>query len=168
MWDSRLAALVRAYPTGILSWVEPSGDPISVRVAVQLDEAAELVRIPALPPAALGASGLACLLFHFHDEHLEGLRQMVLKGELVTRDGTLVFTVTEFVTANGRTGTDQMPHAGAPLHMLAFYRLGRRKAREYLAKRAEPWPPIPFAEIGRKVLAEDEPAAGDEPPVGGA
>lgn len=31
----------------------------------------------------------------------------------------------------------------APLHMLAFYRLGRRKAKECLAKRGEPWPPIP-------------------------
>ncbi len=65
------------------------------------------------------------------------------------------------MTANGRAGTDQMPHAGAPLHLLALYRLGRRKAREYPAMRAEPWPPIPYAEIGRKVLARDEPPAGD-------
>jgi len=161
MWDKRLAALVRAYPTGVLSWVEPSGYPVSVRLAITLDEPGERVLFPALPPAALGASGLACLLFHHHDDRLEGLRQMVLKGELAGADGTLVFKVTEFVTANGRTGTDQMPHAGAPLHMLAFYRLGRRKANEYLAKRAEPWPPIPFAEIGRKVLAQDEQPAGD-------
>ena len=45
--------------------------------------------------------------------------------------------------------------------MLDFYRLGRRKAKEYLAKRTDPWPPIPFAEIGRKVLAEDDHPAGD-------
>ena len=94
-------------------------------------------------------------------EHLEGLRQLVLKGEFVAEDGNLVFKVTEFVTANGRAGTDQMPHAGAPLHMFAFYRLGRRKAKEYLANRAQPWPPIPFAEIGRKVLAEDDPPVED-------
>ncbi len=161
MWDSQLAALVRAYPTGILSWVQASGDPISVRVAVQLDEAPELVRFAVVPVAARDSTGLACLLFHAHDHHLEGLRQMVLKGELVTEDGELVFKVTEFVTANGRPGTDQMPHAGAPLHMFGFYRLGRRKAKEYLARRAQPWPPIPFAEIGRKVLAEDEPPVGD-------
>ena len=162
MWDKRLAALVRVYPTGVLSWVEPSGDPVSVRVVVELDEAGERVLFPALPPAAHGSSGLACLLFHFHDDQLEGLRQMVLKGELAGTDGgTLVFKVTEFVTANGRAGTDQMPHAGAPLHMLDFYRLGRRKAKEYLARRAESWPPIPFAEIGRKVLAQDEHPARD-------
>ena len=161
MWDKQLAALVRAYPSGILSWVQPSGDPPSVRVVVQLDEAGERVLFPALPPAAVGSSGLACLLFHAHDDHLEGLRQMVLKGELVNEDGALIFKVIEFVTANGRPGTDQMPHAGAPLHMFAFYRLGRRKAKEYLAKRAQPWPPIPFAEIGRKVLAEGDPPVED-------
>ena len=161
MWDKQLAALVRAYPTGILSWVQPSGDPISVRVAVELDEPGELVRFPIVPAVARDGTGLACILFHAHDEHREGLRQLVLKGEFVAEDGNLVFKVTEFVTANGRAGTDQMPHAGAPLHMFAFYRLGRRKAKEYLANRAQPWPPIPFAEIGRKVLAEDEPQVGD-------
>ena len=84
-----------------------------------------------------------------------------LKGELVNEDGALIFKAIEFVTANGRPGTDQMAHGGAPLHMFAFYRLGRRKAKEYLAKRAQPWPPIPFAEIGRKVLAEDDPPVED-------
>ena len=161
MWDRQLAALAQAYPTGILSWVGPSGYPVSVRVAAELDESRESVSFAGLPSAALDATGRACLLFHFHDDRLEGLRQMVLKGELVAGEGSVVLKVTEFVTANGRVGTDVMPHAGAPLHMLAFYRLGRRKAKEYLAKRAEPWPPIPFAEIGRKVLATDEPPAGD-------
>jgi hypothetical protein len=157
MWDSQLAARARAYPTGVLSWVGPSGYPVSVRVAAELHEASESVSFPELPPAALDAAVLACLLFHFHDDRLEGLRQMVIKGELVAGKGSVVLKVTEFVTANGRTHTDQMPHAGAPLHMLAFYRLGRRKAREYLARRAEPWPPIPFKEISRAVVAEGEP-----------
>ena len=44
-----------------------------------------------------------------------------------------------------------MPHANAPLHMLQFYRLGRRKAKAYLAKRGAPWPPIPFDQIARAV-----------------
>lgn len=155
MWDKRLAGLVASYPTGVLSWVDPSGDPVSVRVVVELDEAHERIRLPALPPAAHGWTGLACLLFHRHDERLEGLRQMVIKGVLVETDGEVALEVTGFVTANGRSGTDQMPHAGAPLHMFAFYRLGRRKANEYLKKRGEPWPPIPFDEIAR--AAADQP-----------
>src|ERR1700690_3479262 len=140
MWDRQLAALAGAYPTGVLSWVAPSGDPVSVRVTVELDERSESVSFPSPPPVARDATGLACLLFHFHDARLESLRQLVIKGELSAGTGGVVLKVSEFVTANGRTHTDQMPHAGAPLHMLAFYRLGRRKAKEYLARRAEPWP----------------------------
>jgi hypothetical protein len=36
--------------------------------------------------------------------------------------------------------------------MFQFYRLGRRKAREYLAKRGEPWPAIPYEKIARAVV----------------
>jgi hypothetical protein len=151
MWDDRLAALATDYPTGVLSWVAASGDPVSVRCRVSLDPVLERLTFPDLPLFAWDATGLACVLFHHHDEHLEGLRQMVIKGELVADAGTLALRVTGFVTANGRSGTDQMPHAGAPLHMLQFYRLGRRKSREYLAKRGEPWPPIPYEAIGRAV-----------------
>jgi hypothetical protein len=156
MWDRRLAALARSYPTAVLTWVEPSGYPASVRVAIELDEERERVLFPSLPLAARGWTGPACLLFHEHDERLEGLRQMVLKGDLVGDDEAVVLDVTEFVTANGRAGTDRMPHAGAPLHMLAFYRLGRRKAREYLTKRGEPWPPIPYEAIRRAVEESPE------------
>ncbi len=156
MWDRRLAERVLSYPTGVLSWVDPSGYPVSVRVAVELDEARASVLFRVLPPLAHGRTGLACLLFHVHDDRLEGLRQVVLKGELVADGGSVVLRVTEFVTANGRAGTDQMPHAGAPLHMLAFYRLGRRRANEYLAKRGAPWPSIPFEEVGRAIAEAPE------------
>ena len=85
---------------------------------------------------------------------------MVLKGELRTAvDAGVEFGVTEFVTANGRPNTDRMPHAGAPVHMFQFYRLGRTKAKAYLAKRGAPWPPIPFEQIARDVardVARDE------------
>jgi hypothetical protein len=151
MWDERLAGLAAEYETAVLSWVAKTGDPVSVRCRVLLDAAHARVAFPALPPMANDATGLACLLFHMHDEHLEGLRQLVIKGELAFHDGAPVLRVTGFVTANGRSGTDRMPHAGAPVHMFQFYRLGRRKAREYLAKRGEPWPPIPYAEIARAV-----------------
>lgn len=152
MWDKRLAALAREYPTGVLTWVEASGYPISVRCKAHLDGAREVVTFIDLPPVAEGWRGKACLLFHRHNEHLEGLHQMVLKGELIEEDeGATIMRVTEFVTANGRPDTDEMPHAGRPLHMFQFFLLGRRKAREYMAKRGAPWPPIPFDEIERAV-----------------
>lgn len=46
-----------------------------------------------------------------------------------------------------------MPHSGTPIEMVKFLFLGRRKAREYLAKRGKPWPPInfePFVRIARE------------------
>lgn len=152
MPSEKLAAFIGDYPSAVLSRVDPSGYPISVRCPVRLQEGTQTISFPMLPPIAEGWRGKACLLFHMHDERLEGLRQMVLKGELVsTESGAVVFAISEFVTANGRADTDRMPHAGAPLHMLQFYRLGRRKAKVYLAKRGAPWPAIPFAEIARAV-----------------
>jgi len=103
------------------------------------------VSIAYLPAYAAAWRGAATLLFHRHDERLEGLAQLVLRGSIATReDGTPVFTVAD----------DEMPHAGAPRHMLQFLAVGRGKARAYLAKRDTPWPPIPYDEIARRVAGE--------------
>src|SRR5205085_998671 len=103
MWNKALVDRVHSYPTGILTWVEASsGYPSSVRCSIRLDEPTESAIFTSLPPAAASVRGKACILFHHHDEHLEGLRQMVLKGELADGPvGTTIFKVTEFVTANG-------------------------------------------------------------------
>jgi len=154
MWDKKLADLASKYPTGILTVVEPSGYPISVRCTTSFDEPNETIHLPEPPAIATGWRGKACILFHHHDERLEGLRQLVIKGELVDDSGKPALRVTEFVTANGRTDSDEMPHAGAPLHMFQFLLLVRRKASDYMAKRGGPWPPIPFDEIAQKVSAE--------------
>jgi hypothetical protein len=80
---------------------------------------------------------------------------MVLKGELEEVNGAVALRVIDFVTANGQTKTDEMPHAERPIQLLQFLLLGRRKAREYERKRGEPWPPIDYAEIER-LLREDK------------
>jgi hypothetical protein len=154
MWNKPLARLATNYPTGVLSVADVGGYPASVRLAGHLDTKRRVVTFPALPPYAQGWRGKACLLFHRHNSRLEGLHQMVLKGELVEENGVVALRVTDFVTANGRTDTDEMPHAGQPIHMLQFFLLGRRKAREYERKRGKPWPPIDYAEIER-ILRED-------------
>lgn len=152
MWSEPLAAAISDYRSAVLSWVEPSGAPISIRCRVRLDAASHTITFEDPAPVASAWRGKACLLFHMHDERLEGLRQMVLKGELAqAAQGTIEFRATDFVTANGRPNTDRMPHASAPLHMFQFYRLGRSKANAYLAKRGQPWPPIPFGQIARDV-----------------
>ncbi|HLY29385.1 MAG TPA: hypothetical protein VKQ36_00025 [Ktedonobacterales bacterium] len=155
MWNEKLAACVKDYSSGVLTVVdETTGYPMSVRCAPQMDTAREVFIIPDAPLFTAGWRGKACLLFHRHNDRLEGLHQLVVRGELTREDGVLTLKVGEFVTANGRSDTDAMPHAGAPLHMLQFLLLGRRKARAYLAKRGEPWPPIPYDKIDR-ALVED-------------
>jgi hypothetical protein len=155
MWNKQLARLATKYPTGVLSVTDVGGYPESVRLVARLDTKRRIVTFPALPAFAQGWRGKACLLFHRHNSRLEGLRQMVLKGELVEEGGAVVLRVMGFVTANGQTKTDEMPHAGRPVHMLQFFLLGRRKAREYERKRGEPWPPLDYAEIER-ILREDQ------------
>ena len=154
MWNKQLAARACEYPSGVLSIVESNGYPISVRCTVRLDETRQAFTIPTPPPVAGEWRGKACLLFHHHNERLEGLRQLVILGELVREEGLLTLRVSKFVTANGRSDTDQLPHAGSPLHMLQFWWLGRHKAHSYLEKRGTPWPPIPYQEI-EQVIAEE-------------
>jgi hypothetical protein len=149
MWNRKLAALAANYASGVLSVVDASsGHPLSVRCAPQMDAAQERFTFAEISPAAATWRGRASLLFHTHDERLEELRQLVITGELVaepTADGAgdvLTLRVERFVTANGRSDTDRMAHAGTPLHMLQFLLLGRRNARRYLAKRGTPWPAV--------------------------
>ncbi len=154
MWNKQLARLATKYPTGVLTIADVGGYPASVRLVARLDNKRRVVTFPALPAYAQGWRGKACLLFHRHNSRLEGLRQMVLKGELVEENGAVALRVTDFVTANGQTNTDEMPHAARPIQMLQFLLLGRRKAKEYERKRGAPWPPIDYAEIER-ILRED-------------
>ena len=155
MADLRLLDRIPDYRSGVLSWVGADGYPASLRCVVRRTaDAGGRARLALGGGNALPADarGRACVLFHRHDEHLEGLYQMVVKGTLADDgSGGVMLIVEGIVTANGQSDTDAMPHASAPLHMLAFYRAGRSAARAYLAKRGSPWPPIPYEEIGRRV-----------------
>jgi hypothetical protein len=159
MASDALLARLGGYPTGaVLSHLEDDGFPASVRVAVRWVPGTRDVVLVNVPPHADGWCGGATLLFHRHDERLEGLAQLLLKGAVEVRGGDTVFVVTDVVTANGRSDTDEMPHAGAPLHMIQFLRVGRGAAKAYLRKRGAPWPPIPYDAIARAV-AEEAPEA---------
>ncbi len=122
--------------------MDVDGYPASVRCTVTLDDAAELIRLHAVPPVAADWRGPACLLFHRHDAHLEDQHQLMLRGELIADGATLVLRGGTFITATGRVDHDVLPHAGTPWQLLQFLRLGRRKARAYVAQRGAPWPPI--------------------------
>ncbi len=161
MWNEQLGNLINTYPTAILSIVQSDGYPVSIRCQVRVDPQHQRIFIDHPPLLAIAWQGSASLLFHQHDEHLERLRQLLLLGMLESTEGRLIFSVEKFVTANGRSDSDQMPHASSPLHMLKFFFTGWRQARAYIARRGKPWPAIPYEEIARS-LAEDRTTQANE------
>lgn len=154
MWNNALGALLETYHNAVLSTADENGYPASVRCDIRIDAAQHAVIIPNPPLQAKHWRGPACLLFHEHDTHLERLRQLVLLGKVAENNGTLLFHVEKFVTANGRSDSDQMPHASSPFHMLAFFWVGWRNAQKYLAKRGAPWPTVPYDQIARLIAEE--------------
>ncbi|PZS02923.1 MAG: hypothetical protein DLM69_03460 [Candidatus Chloroheliales bacterium] len=154
MWSSKLVACARAYASAVLTVVETSGYPGSVRCQVEFDDSRELITFTPVPAAAAGWSGKACLLFHRHDEHLGNQHEMMIKGELLAEGANLIFRPVAFLTGTGRQDSDRMPVAGSMLDIIRFMLLGRRKAREYIAKRGRPWPPRPWDKMLRYL---DEP-----------
>jgi hypothetical protein len=146
MWNELLVKAALTYPTAILTAIEPAGYPVSVRCKPVFDEANQQVRIPRsafIPEPSTKAS----LLFHRHREGLLDQCQLMIKGKLIDGDGELLLQNLEFITGTGSQTTDKIPYANAPIELFRFWRLGRRSANAYLAKRKEPWPPIPFDEM---------------------
>ena len=154
MWNKSLIACARTYPSGVLTVVEDSGYPLSVRCNVEFDDVRELILFPAPTPDVVGRQGLACLLFHRHNADMSGQCELLIKGELREEAGVLTLRPEKFLTGSGRQDTDRMPYAGSPLDIMRYMILGRRKAREYLAKRGKPWSPRPWGKMLRYL---DEP-----------
>jgi hypothetical protein len=149
MWNKRLVQRARAYPSGVLTIVDDTGYPFSVRCTMQFDDARELITFSAVPPLISGRHGLACLLFHRHNAVLEDQYELMIKGELRDEGGSPVFRPGAFLTGTGSATDDRMPHATNPVQLVQFMLLGRRKAREYIARRGKPWPPIVFDDLMR-------------------
>ncbi len=159
MWNKQLVARAQMYPTGVLTLVDAAGYPFSARCAVEFDADREVMTLSGAGTLFADRAGKACLLFHRHNPDLSGQHELMIKGALAVEDGRLVFRPGEFLTGPGRQDTDRMPVAGSPIDIFQFMLLGRRKAREYLAKRGAPYPPRPWAKMLR---ALDEPPATPE------
>lgn len=154
MWNKSLIACAQTYPSGVLTVVEDSGYPRSVRCVVEFDDDHELILFPTPPSDVVGRQELACLLFHRHNADMDGQCELLIKGELREDAGVLTLHPDDFLTGSGRQDTDRMPYAGSLLDILRYMLLGRRKARKYLAKRGEPWSPRPWGKMLRYL---DEP-----------
>src|SRR5436305_8756902 len=101
MWNEKLIACARTYPSGVLTVVEDSGYPRSVRCVVEFDDARELILISIPSLEVVGRQGLACLLFHRHNADMSGQREVMIKGEVHEEAGTVVLLLGDFIIGSG-------------------------------------------------------------------
>jgi hypothetical protein len=89
-WDRRMAELGERYPSGVLSIVSPDGFPFSVRVPIDVDHSARIVRLGAGAVGVPVHPGPACLVVHEHGPKFEWQRNFQVRGDLVEQDGDWV------------------------------------------------------------------------------
>jgi hypothetical protein len=126
-WDERMGELGRRYRTAVLALVGPDGFPFAVRVPIQPDRTAGLVRITAEPVGAPLAPGRACLVAHDHAPDFRWQRNFQVRGELVEADDGWALAPRKLV------GGFELP----PGSMLSRYRLNAKKVMRFrkIAKR---------------------------------
>jgi hypothetical protein len=90
VWDGRMDELGGRYRTGVLSIVSPDGFPFSVRVPIDVDRSARVVRLGAGAVGVPVHPGPACLAVHDHGPKFEWQRNFQVRGDLVERDGDWV------------------------------------------------------------------------------
>jgi hypothetical protein len=82
-WDPRLDELGRRHRTAVLTIVGPDGFPISCRVPVEPDRAADRLHLGRLPEWLLAAPGRACLTAHEHEPEFRWQTNFQVRGDLV-------------------------------------------------------------------------------------
>jgi hypothetical protein len=132
IWDRRMDQLGERYRSGVLSIVAPDGFPFSVRVPIDVDPSARLVRLGAGAVGVPVHPGRACLTAHEHGPEFEWQRNFQVRGDLVQRDGEWALVPHKLV------GGFELP----PGSMLSKYRVNlskmlrfRKIAKRELAKR---------------------------------
>jgi hypothetical protein len=130
MW-AEAAKHVAKFDEAVITALDASGFPVSVRQS-KLSYDAATGTMPISLPDALGAvEGPANLVCHFHDEKLWGLRNISLKGRVERRAGAWVFQTTLF----------------NPPSMWKAIKGMRTSMKSYLAQRNLPVPKVDFAVI---------------------
>jgi hypothetical protein len=132
MWPELVRRLPR-FSSAVLTGLDASGYPVSVRCHPTVDQQAQVLRVTV--PEGLGlAPGPAGLLRHQHDEHLWRLNSFLVRGGLERDDHGWVFRSHQLVRGMSPT----------PVGNLRLMRNGRRTTKGYLAARGLPRPKIPW------------------------
>jgi hypothetical protein len=132
MWPELLRRLPR-FASAVLTGLDTSGHPVSVRCQPTPDPQAQVLRV-AVPDGLGLAPGPAGLLCHHHDEQLWRLDSFLVRGGLERHDQGWVFRPYQLVGGMRPT----------PVGNLRLMRTGRRTAKRYLAARSLRRPKIPW------------------------
>jgi len=133
MWN-RIAKQVQSYPDAILTFVQESGFPFSVRCKPHYERDQQVFRLH-LPDQIGIQAGPAGLLCHQHDKNLWNLKSIVVRGRLEQDERGWLFRPLQCV-----------PGMGGIVGYIRFVIRGRRLARRYLIHRGLDRPEIPWAE----------------------
>ena len=132
MWGEIAKRLPR-FSSAVLTGLDSTGDPVSVRCQPTLDHHAQVLEV--LVPDGLGiVPGPAGLLCHRHDAQLWSLKSFLLRGTLEETGHGWVFRPRQFVRGMDTT----------PVSNLRLLRTCRRTAKRYLADRGLRRPTIPW------------------------
>ncbi|MGI8576129.1 MAG: hypothetical protein ACR2MA_12575 [Egibacteraceae bacterium] len=148
MWHE-IERYVPSFPDAVLSAVDNSGYPVSVRCRPRLDAHREVLLLDT-DPFIGGVEGPASMLFHTHDERLVKMRSCVLRGSLREEGDRWCFQPSSFIPGQG---------LGLFRGYVRLLRQGRANSRRYLARRRLTAPAVPWEEIRalmRRARAEDD------------
>ena len=136
MWDDILKHLPD-FPSVVVTSRDLSGYPFSVRCQASADTTAQVLRLQ-LPDVHTLHPGPASVVCHRHDAQLWNLYSLLLRGTLVRANDEWHFQPQQFIPGAG---------IGGMFGLLHLIRTGRRKAKQYLARRGLPRPAIPWDAI---------------------
>jgi hypothetical protein len=131
-WDERMEELGARYPEAVITLVCPDGFPFSVRVPVEVDRAAQRVRLGGAPVGVPWQPGLACLAAHDHGREFKWQRNFQVRGDLIEEDGAWTIIPRKLV------GGFELPPGGlisrARLNMKKMRRFRKTAKRELAAR----------------------------------
>lgn len=133
MW-SEAAKQLAEFPEVVLTAVDPTGYPVSVRQTTQRYDPATGELSVVWPPGLPVAEGPAAVLCHSHNENLWDIKQLRIKGKLERRADQWVFTSTDF----------RRPPRSQLTVFWCLSRDMRRAARRYLDRRGLEMPQVNF------------------------
>lgn len=140
-----IAKALADYETVVLTIVEENGYPLSARCRFTVDP--EMQRLQLSPPLGVEIrAGDASLLCHAHDDALDNLRTLTLRGQLTREGDEWIFVPVKFQPGLGMNGFWRDVVQGAIIGP-------RRSAKQYLQKHGLSRPQIPW-EVLRKLAGE--------------